>query len=53
MPRQHLRLTIHVEREVAPFQNVFTHEANDGFITMDMGLRCEQNRETGRRYEHE
>jgi hypothetical protein len=38
---------------VAPFQNVFSHEANDGFITMDMGLRCEQNRETRRRDDDE
>ena len=34
---------------MAPFEDVFTHEPNDRFIAVDMGLRREQNRETGRR----
>ena len=34
---------------MAPFQNVFTHEADDGFVTVDMRLRCEKDGETDRR----
>ena len=39
-------LSVHVERKIASFQNVFTYQANEGFIAMDMGLRFEQSRQS-------
>jgi hypothetical protein len=38
---------------VASFDNVFTHQTDDGFITVDMRLRTEENRETQGRYENQ
>src|SRR5437773_9365132 len=37
-------LTVHVEGEIAPFQNVFTHQADDRLVAVHMRLRCQQNR---------
>ena len=42
-------LSIHVERQIASFENVFSHQSDDRLVTVNMRLRQEQNRKASYR----